>query len=90
MNLKGKFDIAAQTLEGRTVLVIDVAPGRFRPYYLKSMGKESSAYIRVNGTSRPADSRMLQELEGQRIYYDTMQETGMAYEEAKEKRADEI
>ncbi len=78
-------DIAAQTLEGRTVLVIDVAPGRFRPYYLKSMGKEASAYIRVNGTSRPADSRMLQELEleGQRIYYDTMQETGMAYEEAK-------
>lgn len=33
-------DITAQTLEGKTVLVIDVAPGRFRPYYLKSEGKK--------------------------------------------------
>jgi len=29
-------DIAIQTLEGKTVLVIDVAPGKFRPYYLKT------------------------------------------------------
>lgn len=78
-------DITIQTLEGQTILVIDVAPGRFRPYYLKSMGKEASAYVRINGTSRPADSRMLQELEleGQRIYYDTMHEIGMEYDEEK-------
>lgn len=50
-------DITAQTLEGKTVLVIDVAPGRFRPYYLKSEGKETSSYIRINGTSRAADMR---------------------------------
>lgn len=31
-------DITPQTLEGKTVLVIDVAPGKFRPYYLKSVG----------------------------------------------------
>ncbi len=76
-------DITAQTLDGKTVLVIDVAPGRFRPYYLKSMGKEASAYIRINGTSRVADARRLQELEleGQRIYYDTLQEIGMEYDE---------
>lgn len=76
-------DITVQTLEGRAVLVIDVAPGRFRPYYLKSMGKEKTAYIRINGTSRSADSRTLQELEleGQHIYYDSMQEIGMEYEE---------
>lgn len=78
-------DITIRTLEGQTVLVIDVAPGRFRPYYLKSMGKEASAYIRINGTSRPADQRMLQELEleGQHIYYDSMQEIGMEYDEKK-------
>lgn len=42
-----------------------------------------SAYIRINGTSRAADARRLQELEleGQRIYYDTLQEIGMEYEE---------
>ena len=78
-------DITIQSLNGQTVLVIDVAPGRFRPYYLKSMGKEASAYIRINGTSRPAESRMLRELEleGQHIYYDSMQEIGMEYDEAK-------
>lgn len=78
-------DITIQTLEGQTILVVDVAPGRFRPYYLKAMGKEASAYVRINGTSRPADKRMLQELEleGQRIYYDSMQEIGVGYEEEK-------
>lgn len=76
-------DISAQTMEDKTVLVIDVAPGKFRPYYLKSMGKETSAYIRLNGTSRAADVRRLQELEleGQHIYYDTLQEIGMDYDE---------
>lgn len=81
-------DITIQTLDGKTVLVIDVAPGKFRPYYLKSAGKEASAYIRINGTSRAADMRMLQELEleGQRIYYDTMQEIGMEYSEETAKK----
>lgn len=78
-------DITIQTLEDKTVLVIDVAPGRFRPYYLKAIGKESSSFIRINGTSRPADIRTLQELEmeGQRIYYDSIQEIGMEYDEEK-------
>ena len=78
-------DITIQTLEDKTVLVIDVAPGRFRPYYLNAIGKESSSFIRINGTSRPADIRTLQELEmeGQRIYYDSMQEIGMEYDEEK-------
>lgn len=78
-------DITIQTLEGRTVLVIDVAPGRFRPYYLKTRGKENSSYVRINGTSRPADFRMLQELEleGQHIYYDSMPEIGMEYDPLK-------
>ncbi len=81
-------DITIQTLDGKTVLVIDIAPGKFRPYYLKSAGKEASAYIRINGTSRVADMRMLQELEleGQRIYYDTMQEIGMEYSEETAKK----
>ena len=78
-------DIMIQTLEDKTVLVIDVAPGRFRPYYLKAIGKEASSFIRINGTSRPADIRTMQELEmeGQRIYYDSIQEIGMEYDEEK-------
>lgn len=78
-------DISIQTAENRTILVIDISPGKFRPYYLASKGKETSAYIRINGTSRPADVRKLHELEleGQSISYDTLQEIGCEYDEKK-------
>ena len=74
-------EITIQTLEGRTVVVVEVFPGRMRPYYLKSFGKEQSSYIRINGTSRPADDRKLKELEleGQKISYDTLPEIDMEY-----------
>ena len=55
--------ITVGTVEEKTVLIIDVVPGKFRPYYLTSKGKETSTYIRVNGTSRPADYNKLKELE---------------------------
>ena len=78
-------DITIETLEDKTILVIDVAPGKFRPYYLLSKEKETSTYIRINGTSRPADARKLQELEleGQNISYDSLQEIGCEYDEEK-------
>jgi predicted HTH transcriptional regulator len=78
-------DISIRTVEKKTILVIDVVPGKFRPYYLTRKGKENSAYIRINGTSRPADARKLQELEleGQNISYDTLQEIGSEYDEDK-------
>lgn len=76
-------DISIQTVENKTILVIDIVPGKFRPYYLVARGKENSSYIRINGTSRPADPRKLQELEleGQNISYDSLQEIGSEYNE---------
>lgn len=78
-------DISIQTIEDKTVLVIDVAPGKFRPYYLANKGKETTSYIRINGTSRPADARKLQELEleGQGISYDSLQDIGREFEQNK-------
>ena len=78
-------DIAIQTVEDKTILVVDVIPGKFRPYYLNKKGKESSSYVRINGTSRPADPRKLKELEleGQNISYDMLQEIGCEYDEKK-------
>ena len=78
-------DISIQTIEDKTVLVIDVAPGKFRPYYLANKDKESTSYIRINGTSRPADARKLQELEleGQGISYDSLQEIGREFDQKK-------
>lgn len=78
-------DISIRTLEDKTILVVDVVPGKFRPYYLASKGRKCSAYIRINGKSRPADTRKLHELklEGKNISYDTLQEIGCEYDEKK-------
>lgn len=78
-------DITIKTIEEKTVLEIDIAPGKFRPYYLANKGKETTAYIRINGTSRPADARKLQELEleGQGISYDSLQDIGREYNQKK-------
>ncbi len=78
-------DISIQTIEDKTVLVIDIAPGKFRPYYLANKTKETTSYIRINGTSRPADARKLKELEleGQGISYDSLQDIGREYEQKK-------
>ena len=78
-------DILIQTIEDKTVLVIDVAPGKFRPYYLANKGKETTSYIRINGSSRPADARKLQELEleGQGISYDSLQDIGRKFDQKK-------
>lgn len=78
-------DISIQTIEDKTVLVIDIAPGKFRPYYLANKTKETTSYIRINGTSRPADARKLKELEleGQGISYDSLQDIGREFEQKK-------
>lgn len=78
-------DITMRTLEGKTVLEIDVVPGKFRPYFIASKGKETTSYIRINGTSRPADARRLKELEleGQNLSYDKMLCIGKEYDEEK-------
>ena len=67
-------DICPQTLDGKTIIVITVAPGANRPYYLKSKGKETGTYIRISGTSRPAGPEKIKELEmeGARISWDEL------------------
>lgn len=62
------------TVEGKTVILMTVAPEPHRPYYLKSKGKEKGSYIRVGGTSRLADSEKIRELEmeGAKISWDEL------------------
>ena len=55
-------DITLQNIEGKKVIVISVPPSTQRPYYIKSLGKEKGVYIRVAGTTRPADEMRLKEL----------------------------
>ena len=73
-------NIELQTIDRKTVIVITVAPGPNRPYYLKSKGKEDGTYIRIAGTSRPAHYEKIRELEmeGAHISWDEL--TCIGYE----------
>lgn len=76
-------DITFQTVDGKTVIVATVAPGANRPYYLKAKGKEYGTYVRVAGTSRPADTEKIKELEmeGERVSWDELTCVGLSVTE---------
>lgn len=65
-------DITLQTLDSKTIIVVEVSEGRQRPYYIKSQGRDNGVYVRVAGTTRPADEYMIKELmfEGSNRYFD--------------------
>ena len=67
-------EIEPNTVEGKTVIVVTVAPEPHRPYYLKSKGKEDGTYIRVGGTTRLASPEKIKELEmeGSKISWDEL------------------
>lgn len=67
-------NIGVDTIDGKCVIVIEIYPGASRPYYIKSLGKEAGTYIRVSGTSRPADEAILKDLElqGTNLSFDEM------------------
>ena len=73
-------DITLQTVDGKTIIVVEVSGGRQRPYYIKALGKEGGVYVRVAGTTRPADEYMIKELmfEGSNRYFDQALCTGLS------------
>ena len=66
-------DVALQTVNNKTVIVVEIFPGAQRPYYIKSQGIVDGTYVRVSGTTRHVEDYMLKELilEGQNRYYDS-------------------
>ena len=56
-------DIAFQTIKEKCIVIVTIYPGMNRPYYLKKQWKQQGTYIRLGGTSRPADSTKIRELE---------------------------
>ncbi len=74
-------DITLQTVDGKTVIVVEVSEGRQRPYYIKALGRDGGVYVRVAGTTRLADEYMIKELmfEGSNRYYDQALCTGLRY-----------
>ena len=76
-------DISLQTIDEKTVIVVEVSTGRQRPYYIKFLGKEAGVYVRVAGTTRLADEYMVKELvfEGSNRYFDQALCTGWSITE---------
>lgn len=72
------FDIMYQTIEEKTVIIVQVYPGKKRPYYLKSEGIDKDVYIRVPGSARLADDFIVKELkfQGANRSYDQMAAVG--------------
>lgn len=55
-------DVYLQNINGKTIIIADISAGRQKPYYIKADGLENGVYIRVSGTTRPADRDMSREL----------------------------
>ena len=72
-------DITLQTIDGKTVIIVEISDGRQRPYYIKTLGREGGVYVRVAGTTRLADEYMIEELmlEGSNRHFDQVLCTGL-------------
>ena len=68
------FDIYQEAVNDKVLVVVEVFPGNDTPYFIKSLGKENGTFIRLNATTRNADSTTLDELElrKKRRYYDEL------------------
>ncbi len=55
-------DIGIQEIGGQSIIVVEIPSGMQRPYYLKNQGVLNGTYVRVSGTTRPAERYRIQEL----------------------------
>lgn len=61
------FDIYTENIEDKIIIVIEVFPGKMKPYSLKKHGKESGVFLRIGSSNRKADYENILELERQRV-----------------------
>ena len=55
-------DIAVQGVNDKALIVVRIAGGMQRPYYVKALGQEEGTFVRVGATSRPVERYSLREL----------------------------
>src|SRR5574344_1915042 len=76
-------EVLLQTIEKKTVIVVDIHQGLHTPYYIKSLGLENGCFVRASATTRLADSQTLRELmfEGSDTGYDQTPQIGKSVTE---------
>jgi ATP-dependent DNA helicase RecG len=55
-------EITLRTVDGKSLILVDVPAGRQCPYFIKTDGIEAGTYVRVGATSRHADLDWVREL----------------------------
>ncbi len=55
-------NVELMTVEGKTVLVVEVFLSGLRPHYMKAEGPENGVYVRLGSTNRQADRELIAEL----------------------------
>ena len=55
-------NVELMTVEGKTVLVVEVFLSGLRPHYLKAEGPENGVYVKLGSTNRQADRELIAEL----------------------------
>lgn len=61
------FYLKAQNFKEKIVLILEILPGPFTPYYIKSKGKPDGIYVRVGSSNRQASPEKIAELERRRL-----------------------
>jgi len=59
-------EIYIQSVEGRSLLVVEIYPGAQKPYKIKKSGRTNEVYIRVGASNRKASAETIEALERQR------------------------
>ena len=67
-------DVQVETVQGKSIIVVDVPPGVHKPYYIKKAGLIDGTYVRLGSETRHAGFETIQELllEGTRYSYDEL------------------
>ena len=68
--------ISIETLEHKTIVVVDIPHGRHTPYFIKKEGMNNGTYVRIGATTRVAEREQLEDLilEGDNKSYDSVVE----------------
>ena len=75
-------------VENRPLIVVEVAPGRHTPYYVRKFGMKDGTYVRVGATTRPAEPAVLKTLliEGENKSFDLLPVKGRVVTKAEATR----
>lgn len=71
------------TIRGKTICVIEIFPGKLKPYFVTKKGPEKGVYLRIGSTNRLADANWINELSRQsrNITYDRIEVVEAAIED---------